>query len=132
MNTSTPSLLGLNSAMSGHLVPEDLTSPSERLQTLLLKLNISHGLNVTPEQLEEIMNYHSKNISTSHLVPTGMVIFLSIVYGLISLVAVIGNAIVIWIVVSCRNMHSVTNYFISNLALADIIIGLFSIPFQVS
>ena len=28
-------------------------------------------------------------------------------------------------------MHNVTNYFILNLALADIVIGLFATPFQV-
>lgn len=64
-------------------------------------------------------------------VPTGIVVLLSIFYGSISLVAVVGNALVIWIVATSRKMHSVTNYFIANLALADIIIGLFAIPFQV-
>ncbi|XP_069181051.1 substance-K receptor isoform X2 [Procambarus clarkii] len=63
-------------------------------------------------------------------VPTGIVVLLSIFYGSISLVAVIGNALVMWIVATSRKMHSVTNYFIANLALADIIIGLFAIPFQ--
>lgn len=65
-------------------------------------------------------------------VPTGIVVLLSIFYGSISLVAVVGNALVMWIVATSRKMHSVTNYFIANLALADIIIGLFAIPFQVS
>ncbi|XP_063595335.1 substance-K receptor-like [Penaeus indicus] len=63
-------------------------------------------------------------------VPTGIVVLLSIFYGSISLVAVVGNALVMWIVATSRKMHSVTNYFIANLALADIIIGLFAIPFQ--
>lgn len=65
-------------------------------------------------------------------VPTGVVVLLSCFYGGISLAAVVGNALVMWIVATSRNMHSVTNYFIANLALADIIIGLFAIPFQVS
>ncbi|XP_042205378.1 substance-K receptor-like isoform X2 [Homarus americanus] len=63
-------------------------------------------------------------------VPTGIVVLLSIFYGSISLIAVVGNALVMWIVATSRKMHSVTNYFIANLALADIIIGLFAIPFQ--
>ncbi|KAK7084132.1 Olfactory receptor [Halocaridina rubra] len=65
-----------------------------------------------------------------YVVPTGIVVLLSIFYGSISLVAVVGNALVMWIVATSRKMHSVTNYFIANLALADIIIGLFAIPFQ--
>jgi leucokinin receptor len=51
-------------------------------------------------------------------------------YGGISLVAVIGNTLVIWIVLTTRQMHTVTNFYIGNLALADVIIGLFAIPFQ--
>ena len=65
-------------------------------------------------------------------VPTGIVVLLSIFYGVISLVAVVGNVLVMWVVVTSRMLQSVINYFIANLALADIIIGLFSIPFQVN
>jgi hypothetical protein len=64
-------------------------------------------------------------------VPTAMVVLLSICYGAISVVAVIGNSLVIWIIVSSRRMQrSATNCFIANLAMADIAIGLFSVPFQ--
>lgn len=38
--------------------------------------------------------------------------------------------LVIFIVRSSRQMHTVTNFFIANLALADVTIGLFVIPFQ--
>ena len=41
-----------------------------------------------------------------------------------------GNGMVILIVLTSRRMQTVTNYFIANLALADVVIGLFSIPFQ--
>ncbi|ROT71291.1 putative substance-K receptor-like, partial [Penaeus vannamei] len=64
-------------------------------------------------------------------VPTSLVVLLSFFYGSISLVAVVGNALVMWVVATSKKMHTVTNYFIANLALADIIIGLFAIPFQV-
>ncbi|XP_076327097.1 RYamide receptor-like [Tachypleus tridentatus] len=63
-------------------------------------------------------------------VPTGIIVLLSIGYGSISLVAVVGNFCVLWIVATSRRMQTVTNFFIANLACADIIIGLFSIPFQ--
>ncbi|KZC10314.1 Tachykinin-like peptides receptor 99D [Dufourea novaeangliae] len=35
-----------------------------------------------------------------------------------------------WIIATSRRMQNVTNFFIANLALADIVIGLFAIPFQ--
>jgi len=62
--------------------------------------------------------------------PTGIIVLLSVFYGAISLVAVLGNSLVIFIVCTSKRMQSVTNYFIANLALADVIIGVFAIPFQ--
>lgn len=64
-------------------------------------------------------------------VPVGIIILLSIFYGSISIIAVIGNSLVIWIVATTRQMQTVTNLFIANLALADVVIGMFVIPFQV-
>jgi hypothetical protein len=65
-------------------------------------------------------------------VPAGIIALLSIFYGTISILAVVGNFLVMWIVATSRRMQNVTNCFISNLALADIVIGLFAIPFQVN
>lgn len=65
-------------------------------------------------------------------VPTGMIVLLSLLYGSISVLAVVGNFLVMWVVGTSRRMQSVTNCFIANLALADIVIGLFAVPFQVS
>ncbi|RXG51413.1 Substance-K receptor [Armadillidium vulgare] len=105
----------------------------EYLHNLLEALKSNSSLNIFNESfktIEDFMNLHNTYNESSHQVPTELVVLLSILYGSISLIAVIGNALVMWIVASSRNMHSVTNYFIANLALADIIIGLFSIPFQ--
>ncbi|XP_041368407.1 tachykinin-like peptides receptor 86C [Gigantopelta aegis] len=63
-------------------------------------------------------------------VPPGLIVLLAFLYGSISLLAVIGNGLVIFVIVKNRRMHSVTNIFIANLAVADVIIGMFSIPFQ--
>jgi leucokinin receptor len=65
-------------------------------------------------------------------VPAGITALLSFFYGSVSVMAVVGNCLVMWIVATSRRMQNVTNCFISNLALADIVIGLFVIPFQVS
>nr|XP_014102975.2 RYamide receptor-like [Bactrocera oleae] len=62
--------------------------------------------------------------------PTGIVVLLSIFYGTISILAIIGNSLVIWVVVTTRQMRTVTNMYIANLAFADVVIGLFCIPFQ--
>uniref|UniRef100_A0A0A1WYF4 Tachykinin-like peptides receptor 99D n=1 Tax=Zeugodacus cucurbitae TaxID=28588 RepID=A0A0A1WYF4_ZEUCU len=62
--------------------------------------------------------------------PTEIIVLLSIFYGTISILAVIGNSLVIWVVVTTRQMRTVTNMYIANLAFADVVIGLFCIPFQ--
>ena len=65
-----------------------------------------------------------------YTVPVGIVVLLAILYGSISLVAVLGNGLVILVIAKNRKMQTVTNIFIANLALADVIIGIFSTPFQ--
>ncbi|KAG8265472.1 neuropeptide Y receptor activity protein [Homalodisca vitripennis] len=62
----------------------------------------------------------------------GLIALLSVFYGTISVVAVVGNSLVMWIVATSRRIQNVTNCFIANLALADIVIGLFAIPFQMT
>jgi hypothetical protein len=69
---------------------------------------------------------------TKTLIPEKyQVILLSFAYGIISFLAVVGNSCIIYIVIRNRRMHSVTNYFICNLALADCLVGCFAVPFQV-
>ena len=74
----------------------------------------------------------SLNTTTDELygVPTGLVILLSMLYGSISVISVIGNALVIIVVAKNKSMHTVTNFFIANLSVADVMISIFSVPFQ--
>lgn len=60
-------------------------------------------------------------------------LFQTIVYFMytwIFLIAFIGNGIVCFIVKSCQSMRTVTNFFIANLAVGDIIMSLFCVPFS--
>ena len=63
-------------------------------------------------------------------VTPGLVVLLSILYGSISVTAVLGNFLVILVIVKNKSMQTVTNFFIANLSVADVMIGIFSIPFQ--
>ena len=60
----------------------------------------------------------------------GVVALLSVLYGSLSVAAVVGNTLVIAVVASNRGMQTVTNFFIANLSGADVVVGVFSIPFQ--
>lgn len=56
------------------------------------------------------------------------VLILSISFGVLVLIDLIGNTLVILVVVSKRYMHTSVNYLLVNLALADILIGLAILP----
>lgn len=85
------------------------------------------GLNLTLHLCTLIYSF----LEDLYDVPTSVTVILSICYGSISVLAIVGNSLVMWIVTTTRRMQNMTNFFIANLALADIIIGLFVIPFQV-
>lgn len=75
---------------------------------------------------------HDQQDSNLFKVPTLLVIVLSVLYGSISVIAVAGNGLVIWAIITSKRMRSVTNHYLANLAFADILIALFAIPFEVS
>ena len=54
----------------------------------------------------------------------------AVVYLLMVLIAVGGNLVVIWVVVGNRRMRTVTNYFLVNLAVCDILITVFNTMFN--
>lgn len=55
---------------------------------------------------------------------------LHFMYITIFIIAILGNAMVIFIVCQSSRMQTVTNYFIANLALADMSMAFFCIPFS--
>lgn len=54
----------------------------------------------------------------------------AIVYLLIITASIVGNATVIWIILSHRRMRTVTNYFIVNLALSDLLMSALNTVFN--
>ncbi|XP_060601629.1 neuropeptide SIFamide receptor-like [Ruditapes philippinarum] len=60
--------------------------------------------------------------------PIYMVIIYSLAYTTIMIFAIVGNVMVVAVVVRNQSMHTVTNYFIVNLAIADIMVALICLP----
>ena len=88
---------------------------------------------IPPSNGTGAVGVHSANSTTSDnlfYVPPGLVVLLSVLYGSISVITVVGNALVILVIAKNKSMHTVTNFYIANLAVADVMIGIFSIPFQ--
>lgn len=71
--------------------------------------------------------YHSHDNNLSNTIFHTTVYFM---YILIFVLALLGNGIVCYIVQSSPRMRTVTNYFIANLAIGDILMSLFCVPFS--
>ncbi|XP_061783853.2 neuropeptide Y receptor Y7 [Nerophis lumbriciformis] len=72
-------------------------------------------------------NLHGFHIDvTKHI---GVQITLIAAYSLIILLGLLGNALVVYMIIRYRNMRTVTNFFIANLALADLLVDTLCLPF---
>lgn len=91
-------------------------------------VNVSSAGNDT---LQQLLHDQPDN-DQLYQVPALLVVVLSVLYGSISVIAVAGNGLVIWAIVTSKRMRSVTNHYLANLAFADIVIALFAVPFEVS
>lgn len=59
----------------------------------------------------------------------GVQVVLILAYSTIILFGVSGNSLVIYVVYKFRNLHTVTNFFIANLAVADLLVNALCLPF---
>lgn len=84
--------------------------------------NGSHIPNISNETSDYAM------ASSDYKHPPEIITIYIIAYGIAFLFALFGNVIVIAVVLRYRWMHTVTNFFIVNLAIADILVALFCIP----
>ncbi|KAH3863846.1 hypothetical protein DPMN_026849 [Dreissena polymorpha] len=60
--------------------------------------------------------------------PLYMIIIYSLAYTIIMVLAIFGNVMVVAVVARNQNMHTVINYFIVNLAIADIMVAVICLP----
>ncbi|XP_060621408.1 neuropeptide Y receptor type 2-like [Anolis sagrei] len=62
----------------------------------------------------------------------GVQIILIAAYSLIILLGFVGNSLVIYMIVKYKTMRTVTNFFIANLALADLMVDTLCLPFTLA
>jgi hypothetical protein len=90
------------------------------------------------------MDYHLKSNFTKHIsflydrherdlfkIGPRFDFLFRLMYSTITLSNLCSNGLIIYIIVRKKSMHKVTNFFIINLALADILTSICSTPFQV-
>lgn len=79
--------------------------------------------------LNDSMGLHPPGFHTDITKHLGVQITLITAYSLIILLGLLGNALVIYMIIRYRNMRTVTNFFIANLALADLLVDTLCLPF---
>ncbi|CAH1794468.1 unnamed protein product [Owenia fusiformis] len=117
---------------------EDLSSKMSNVTSATQNIYDEMVSNVTQSDLP-YRNYNGTN-STSNMndtsqpvdysLPTYAQILLTTIYMTITVLAIGGNVIVCYIVLAYQRMRSVTNYFIVNLAVSDILMAALCIPFS--
>lgn len=87
-----------------------------------------------PEYVTNVTKFFSRNstLSMNHNINYGSWInngSIIPLYSIIFLLAVIGNSLVILTLVQNKRMRTITNIFLLNLALSDLCLGVFCLPF---
>ncbi|XP_076052087.1 uncharacterized protein LOC143031740 [Oratosquilla oratoria] len=88
--------------------------------------NYCHDCELTEEELGVLLGSGQCHIPIFSYLP-----LIYALYSLVLIVALVGNSLVMYTVVALRKMHTVTNYFIANLALGDLFMAVFCVPFSV-
>lgn len=60
--------------------------------------------------------------------PPGISAVFCVAYSIVFILGILGNSLVVSVVIRSPRMRTVTNYFIVNLALADILVVIFCLP----
>lgn len=101
------------------------------------------ALNITPAQFARLLRAH--NVTREEFIalyglqplvyipelPGGAQLAFALFCALISALALLGNGLVLYVVARRRAMRTVTNVFICSLALSDLLIAFFCVPFTI-
>jgi len=123
--TSTPLPVYLSTT---DLLLMNETSPSfDYLITESITATVSAGLWPVSNGSSTTSRNNSKPWPTLKQ-PIYAVVLLSAAYLLVAIVGVVSNGMVVMVIIRNVRMRTVTNYFLSNLAMADILVCIFVLP----
>lgn len=110
---------------------DDITSTRSGRFTItsrkLLDFDTSSSRNITT-MVTLTVNKSVKNAQTAAS-PIDSGTWIIFLYSVIFLLAVIGNLLVILTLIQSRRMRTITNLFLLNLAVSDLFLGVFCMPF---
>ncbi|KAK1875355.1 putative G-protein coupled receptor 19 [Dissostichus eleginoides] len=110
---------------SSNRVSPSLYSP---YLTYQMSLNFSERENATTLPTTPLCSLEGNATAADELTP-GEVAVLSLVFGLLWLVSILGNALVCLVIHRSRRTQSTTNYFVVSMACADLLMSLGWAPF---
>ena len=91
-------------------------------------MNVSYGITYDSAYMSDsFMNVSFDNVPLIRQ-PAHMIVIFALAYGLVFIFALLGNILVIAVIFKDPTMRNVTNYFILNLAVADILVAIFVLP----
>ncbi|KAL3048687.1 hypothetical protein OYC64_007277 [Pagothenia borchgrevinki] len=96
--------------------------------TYQMSLNFSERENATTLPTTPLCSLEGNATAADELTP-GEVAILSLVFGLLWLVSILGNALVCLVIHRSRRTQSTTNYFVVSMACADLLMSLGWAPF---
>ncbi|XP_076467575.1 cholecystokinin receptor type A-like [Babylonia areolata] len=116
-------------------IPVLLETIHQELEVLIYSYNLTpHGNGSVQEDLyEDVYNVSEGNLSHvpehEYVVPRISAEIQIVLYTLIFLLAVVGNLLVLITLFQNKRMRTVTNVFLLNLALSDLLLAVFCMPF---
>ncbi len=115
--------------MNGNMIPGSVPTINNITSTLLENNNYTKYENLTGKLLNATLNPQSENDSKFIINNAFVQASFCVFYTAIFVIGITGNVLVCYVV--CRNkaMHTVTNLFITNLALSDILLCFLAVPF---
>lgn len=119
VSTQLPHLMGANWSSSTTIAPLDGSS------TTTTSISTSSTTSTTVSTLFSESDAEKSDIMHSQIVQ----IFFYVLYTTVFVLGVFGNALVCYVVLRNRAMQTVTNIFITNLALSDILLCVLAVPF---
>jgi hypothetical protein len=78
--------------------------------------------------LNEYNLHHNPTYWRQKVIKNSIII---ICYSIIFIISLFGNCLVCYVIMSTRQMRTVTNFYIANLTISDIMMTLVNIPFNV-
>lgn len=77
---------------------------------------------------EKMINNSTSDARYAYLVTDYHNVYMFVIYGCMAIIGIVGNVITCLVILSNKFMHTATNFYLLNLALADLMILFFCCP----